>query len=95
MFRIPFPGVKTVDIRNKPIAKLHQHNRERDFPCGLQNFLCTLAPAIARKLPRSALGPTLDTGGRLTLTRQGIAPRKRHRALLGAITLSLKLRAPR
>jgi hypothetical protein len=58
----------------------------RDLPYGLQDSLCTLAPYLVRRLPCSATGPTLDTGGRLTLTRQGLTPRKRRRALLGAIT---------
>jgi len=43
VFRIAFQDVKTVGIRNKPISKLYQHFRERDFPYGLQNALCTLA----------------------------------------------------
>ena len=43
MFRIAFQDAKTVGIRNKPISKLYQHFRERDFPYGLQNSLCTLA----------------------------------------------------
>jgi hypothetical protein len=40
---------------------------------------------LVRRLPRSAMGPTLDTGGQLTLTRRGLSPRKRRQALLGAI----------
>ena len=47
MFRIAFRDVNTVGIRNKPISKLPRsgqgHFRERDFPYGLQNALCTLA----------------------------------------------------
>jgi hypothetical protein len=35
------------------------------------------------------MGPTLDTGGRLTLTRPGLSPGKRRRASLGAITIKL------
>ena len=41
----------------------------------------------------SATGATLDTGGWLTLTRRGLAPRKMHQASLGALRLySLGLR---
>ena len=34
----------------------------------------------------SAVGATLDTGGWLTLSRQGLSPCKMHQALLGALT---------
>lgn len=34
----------------------------------------------------AATGATLDTGGWLTLTRQGLEPCKMHRASLGALT---------
>jgi len=43
-------------------------------------------------LRRSAAGPTLDTGGWLALTRPGLSPGKRRRALLGATTLRLARR---
>ena len=50
-------------------------------------ILCVRLPCnLVRSLRRSAAGPTLDTGGRLTLTRRGLSPRKRRRALLGAIS---------
>ena len=50
-------------------------------------ILCVRLPCtLVRGLRHSAAGPTLDTGGRLTLTRRGLSPRKRRRALLGAIT---------
>ena len=39
------------------------------------------------------MGPTLDTGGSLALTRRGLTPRKRRQALLGATTHSEKTRA--
>jgi hypothetical protein len=51
-------------------------------------------PHLVRGLPRSAMGPTLDTGGRLTLTRPGLSPGKRRRASLGAITSLLTGAAP-
>src|SRR5690606_28951561 len=90
-----FRHVKTVDIRNKLISKLYQHFRVRDHPCGLQDSLCTLTSPIVRGLPRSSLRSTLDTGGWLTLSRRGLAPRKRRRALLGAITPELSRPAKR
>jgi len=34
----------------------------------------------------SAMGATLDTGGWLTLTRQGLSPCKMHQASLGALS---------
>jgi hypothetical protein len=45
-------------------------------------------PAIhfVREAQSSAAGPTLDTGGWLALTRPGLSPGKRRRALLGVIT---------
>jgi hypothetical protein len=43
-------------------------------------------PVCYRGLLRSATGPTLDTGGRLTPTRRGLTARKKRRALLGVIT---------
>ncbi|MFY9975539.1 MAG: hypothetical protein WAK53_14865, partial [Chromatiaceae bacterium] len=85
--RVAFQHVKTVGIRNKPISKLYQHFRERDLPYGLQDSLCTLAPSVVRGFRHSAMGPTLDTGGWLTLARPGLPPGKRRRASLGAITM--------
>jgi hypothetical protein len=54
-------------------------------------ILCVRLPHdLVRGLPRSAMGPTLDTGGRLTLTRPGLSPGKRRRASLGAITFEVR-----
>ena len=54
-------------------------------------MLCVRLPCnLVRGLRHSAAGPTLDTGGWLTLTRRGLSPRKRRRALLGAITTGVK-----
>ena len=58
-------------------------------------ILCVRLPHLVRGLPRSAMGPTLDTGGRLTLTRPGLSPGKRRRASLGAITFCLAGPKPR
>ena len=92
VLRVVFQHVKTVDIRNKLISKLYQHFRVLDHPYGLQDALCTLTPHIVHRLPRSSLRSTLDTGGWLALTRRGLAPRKRRRVLLGAITLRAEQR---
>ena len=85
-FVLPSEYVKTLDIRNKLISKLYQHFRAHGRPYGLQDSLCTLTSSIVRGLPHSSMKPTLDTGGRLTLSRRGLAPRKRRRAYPGAIT---------
>jgi len=81
---LPSVYVKTFGIRNKLISKLYQHFRERGLPYGLQDSLCTLTSLIVRGLPRSSLRSTLDTGGWLTLARQGLPPCKIRRAYPGA-----------
>jgi len=63
-------------------------------PCGLHNSLCTLHPfcssleAINYRFD-SAMGATLDMGGGLGLTQQGLSPCKMHQASLGALTIRL------
>ena len=51
-------------------------------PYGLYISLCTLHLSCSgfgkKALPPSATGATLDTGGWLSLTRQGLAPCKMH-----------------
>jgi hypothetical protein len=79
---LPSAFVNTLDVRNNLISKLYQHFRVRGHPCGLQDSLCTLRPAIVRRLPHSALDATLDTGGWLTLTRPGLSPGKIRQACL-------------
>jgi len=55
-------------------------------------FLCVRFTYIVRRLREvfatlySAIGATLDTGCWLGFTRQGLAPCKRHQAVLGALT---------
>jgi hypothetical protein len=52
-------------------------------------ILCVRLPCkFVRGLRHSAAGPTLDTGGWLALTRPGLSPGKRRRALLGANSVS-------
>ena len=54
------------------------------YPYGLQDSLCTLHLDCSQDLTRSASDATLDTGGWLNLTGQGLSPCKVHQASLGA-----------
>ena len=56
------------------ISKLYQHFRVRDHPYGLQDSLPTLSPSCSPTLVGSAMGPRLDTGGWLTLTKEPLNP---------------------
>jgi hypothetical protein len=57
-------------------------------------ILCVRLPCkfVRGAYASSAAGPTLDTGGWLALTRPGLSPGKRRRALLGATTFRLARR---
>src|SRR5712691_3881652 len=55
-------------------------------PYGLQDALSTLRLSCSPPSGDSASDARLDTGGWLALTRRGLAPRKKRRASLGAIT---------
>ena len=68
------------------ISKLYPTFRVYGYPYGLQDSLCTLRLACSQDFTRSATDATLDTGGWLNLTRQGLAPCKAHQASLGALT---------
>jgi hypothetical protein len=70
VFRVGFRFVKTFAIRNKLISKLYQHFRERGLPYGLQDSLSMFR--LVRLSLGSATDARLDTGGWLTLTRQGL-----------------------
>ena len=60
-------------------SKRFQHLRESGLPCGLHDSLCTLHLFCSSQTIRdSATGATLDTGGWLTLARQGLSPCKMH-----------------
>ena len=75
------------------ITRLHRL-REDGLPCGPQDSLCTLR--IFRSFALHCIlliSATLDTGGWLDLTRQGLAPCKKCRALLGATTFKWKRRS--
>ena len=64
-------------------------------PYGLQDSLSTLRPPCSPPCSDSATDARLDTGGWLALTRRGLAPRKKRRAYLGAITVKLSRRRSR
>ena len=85
--------VKTLGIRNKLISKLYQHFRERDFPYGLQDSLCTLTPFIVRGLSRSSLWSqhSIRVGGK-PLPDRNSHPVRYAKLRLGAITAKLSLK---
>ncbi len=56
------------------------------YPYGLQDSLCTLRLVCSQHFSCSAADATLDTGGWLDLTGQGLSPCKVHQASLGALT---------
>jgi len=94
--RIGFVSVKALADCNKPFSRLYQHLGVYGHPYGLQDSLCTLRLFCSQKknaFSYSATGATLDTGGRLSLTRQGLAPCKMRQALLGALTPRITGRA--
>ncbi|MBL1275166.1 MAG: hypothetical protein COB30_003685 [Ectothiorhodospiraceae bacterium] len=78
----------------KTLANLNLHFeavptlRVYGYPYGLQISLCTLHLDCSQDFTRSASDATLDTGGGLDLSGQGLAPCKVHQALLGALTQS-------
>jgi hypothetical protein len=76
------------------LSRLYQHFREREFPTAYKILCVRLPHTIVRGLPHSAMGPTLDTGGSLALTRPGLSPGKRRQASIGAITFRTRRRAP-
>lgn len=88
---VGFVSVKTLADCNKLISRLYQHLRVYGHPCGLQDSLCTLHLFCSpRNTRNSATGATLNTGGWLTLSRQGLAPCKMHQASLGALIAGLQ-----
>jgi len=65
------------------------------YPYGLQDSLCTLRLSCSQDSTRSATDATLDTGGWLNLSGQGLAPCKVHQASLGALTSQITGRPER
>ena len=74
----------------KTLADLNLHFeavptlRVYGYPYGLQDSLCTPRLSCSQDSTHSATDATLDTGGWLDLTGQGLAPCKVHQASLGA-----------
>jgi hypothetical protein len=86
---VGFVDVKTLADCDNRLSRLYQHLGEHSLPCGLQDSLRTLHLFCSlRTIRNSATGATLDTGGWLTLSRQGLAPCKMHQASLGALTFA-------
>ena len=52
-------------------------------PSGLYGSLCTLHLTV------TSFGATLDMGGWLSLTQQGLTPCQKHQALLGVLTFRI------
>jgi len=85
----------------KTLANLNFHFeavptlRVYGYPYGLQDSLCTLHLDCSQYFNHSASDATLDTGGWLDLTGQGLAPCKVHQASLGALTFAVSGRMER
>ena len=84
--RVGFQDVQTVAIRGLLSRSCTSTSGSAISPTAYRILCVRLPRDLVRGLRRSAAGPTLDTGGRLTLARPGLSPSKRRRALLGAIT---------
>ena len=78
------------------ISELYQLSGNHGFPYGLYDALCTLrlpCPPVrctqtgSPKFFDSATDATLDMGGWLDLTQQGLSPCKTHQASPGALTI--------
>jgi hypothetical protein len=66
-----------------PLNPRHPQKLNLDTPTAYR-ILCLRFARFVRRSFGSATHARLDTGGWLTLTRQGLSPRKMRRALLGA-----------
>ena len=75
------------------LTRLYQASGRCIFPV-VYAFLCVRFIYFVHQchrflhVHRSAIDATLDTGGWLNLTRQGLSPCKRRQASLGALTIS-------
>jgi len=80
--------VKTLDDWNKLISKLYQLSGNAVSPTAYKILCVRFVYFVRRNYTRSAIDATLDTGGWLDLTGQGLSPCKAHQASLGALTAS-------
>jgi len=87
---VAFGSVKSLGVRNKPFRSCTSTSGCAVTPTAYR-ILCLRFVHLVRRVytPDSAMDARLDTGGWLTLTRQGLSPCKRRQACLGAITLGL------
>ena len=86
--RVAFGSVTTLGVRNKPLRSGTSTAGDAAPPTAYR-MLCLRFVHLVHRSPGSAMDARLDTGGWLSLTRQGLSPCKRRQAFLGAITPSL------
>src|SRR5262245_21890616 len=83
--RVAFGSVKTLGVRNKPFRSCTSTAGDAAPPAAYRMLGLRFVHLVHRS-HGSAMDARLDTGGWLTLTRQGLSPCKRRQAYLGAIT---------
>ncbi len=82
---LPSVGVKTLGDWNA-ISELYQLSGSAISPTACRILCVRFVCFVRGNSTRSATDATLDTGGWLNLTRQGLSPCKMHQASLGALT---------
>ena len=87
--RVAFGSVQTLGVRNKPFRSCTSTAGDAAPPAAYR-MLCLRFVHLVHRSHGSAMDARLDTGGWLTLTRQGLSPCKRRQAYLGAITLGVR-----
>jgi len=87
--RVAFGSVQTLGVRNKPFRSCTSTAGDAAPPAAYR-MLCLRFVHLVHRSHGSAMDARLDTGGWLTLTRQGLSPCKRRQAYLGATTLGLR-----
>src|SRR5262245_53101675 len=86
--RVAFGSVQTLGVRNKPLRSCTSTAGDANPPAAYR-MLCLRCVHLVHRSHGSAMDARLDTGGWLTLTRQGLSPCKRRQAFLGARTPGL------
>ena len=81
-FCVAFGYVKTLGIRNNSFRSCTSTSGSAISPTAYRILCLRLAHLVRTPLGDSAMDPRLDTGGWLTLTRQGLSPCKIRRASL-------------
>jgi hypothetical protein len=91
--RVACGSVQTLGVRNEPFRSCTSTSGGAVTPTASRIRCRRFAHLVRRESPHdSAMDARLDTGGWLTLTRQGLSPCQRRQAYLGAITLGLRRR---